>query len=145
MDYAARLPRPPTRTMVVPVVALLVGAAVATATYALIDSGDDAIQAATKVIVVDTPAQHSADIPGKNEAASAAAISPMPSVSTTDEATTAAAIAPTADTAVIAPTADTAPRGSKASATDQPGTDAPTAAEEQRADPHGTAASLRNP
>jgi hypothetical protein len=136
MHHAAHLPRPSTKTMIAPVVALVVGAAAATGTYALIDNGDDAIQAASKVIVVETPAQHSADIPGKNEAATATAISPTPSVSTTDEAATAAAIAPTADSQL---------RGSTASATGQPGSDAATAAEEQRTDPHGTAASLRNP
>ena len=105
MDYTARLARPSTRTMVVPAVALVIGAAAATGVYALIDNGGEAIQAATRVIVVETPAQHSADIPGKNETATAAAISPTASVSTTDEAATAAAIVPTADTQL---------RGSKA-------------------------------
>jgi hypothetical protein len=133
MDYAERLARPSTRTMVVPVVALVIGAAAATGVYALIDNGGDAIQAATRVIVVETPAQHSADIPGKNETATAAAISPTAGVSATDEAATAAA---------IVPDADTQPRGSKASST---GTSEQGAAEALRTDPHGPAVSLRNP
>jgi hypothetical protein len=92
MDYSARLPRPSTRTTLAPVVALVVGAVAATGTYALIDNGDEAIQAATRVIVVENPAQHSAEIAGKNEATTAAAVGSAPIVSTTDEAATAAAI-----------------------------------------------------
>lgn len=94
MEYAARLPRIPSRrTMLAPVVALALGAAAATGAYALIDDGGGSAQAA-KVIVVETPAQGSADIPGKNETLTAAAISPAASVSSTDEAATAAAISP---------------------------------------------------
>ena len=52
--------------------ALLVGAGVATGAYALIDDNDVATQA-SKVIVVEQPAQGTADIPGKNESATAAA------------------------------------------------------------------------
>ena len=92
MDYSARLPRPSTRTMIAPVVALVVGAVAATGTYALIDNSDEAIQAATRVIVVETPAQHSSDIPGKNEATTATAVGSPATVSSTDEAATAAAI-----------------------------------------------------
>jgi hypothetical protein len=55
-------------------VALLFGAGVATGAYAIIDDGDGAAQA-SKVIVVEKPASGTADIPGKNEAATAAAIS----------------------------------------------------------------------
>ena len=55
MEYAARLPRSPSRrTLVAPLVALLVGAGVATGAYALIDDGDIATQA-SKVIVVEQP------------------------------------------------------------------------------------------
>ena len=90
MQYAVSLARP--RTVLAPFVALVIGAAAATGAYALIDNGDDAIQAATRLIVVETPAQHSADIPGKNEAATAVAISPRLSVTTHDEASTAAAV-----------------------------------------------------
>jgi len=46
------------------------------------------------VIVVETPAADAADIAGKDEASTAAAITPTASVSATDEAATAAAIAP---------------------------------------------------
>ena len=75
MEYAARLPRSPSRrTLVAPLVALLVGAGVATGAYALIDDNDVATQA-SKVIVVEQPAPGTADIPGKNESATAAAIS----------------------------------------------------------------------
>jgi len=120
--------------MVAPVVALVVGAAAAAGTYALIDNGDEAIQAATRVIVVETPAQHSAEIAGKNEATTAAAVGSPSTVSTTDEAATAAAISKS-------PGSETS--GSKANASGT--SDAPTAAEALRTDPHGTAASLRNP
>ena len=88
-----------------PLVALVIGAAAATGTYALIDNGDDAIEASTRLIVVETPAQHSADIPGKNEAATAVAITPTLSVAGPDEASTAAA---------VSQSSVTKPRGSKA-------------------------------
>jgi hypothetical protein len=118
MEYAARLPRLPSRrAMVAPVVALVVGAGIATGTYALVDNGDGAAEA-SKVIVVQTPAPHSADIPGKNESATAAAISQSGGIEL---------------------------RGSKASATSKQAFDAQSAAESQRSDPHGPAISLRNP
>jgi hypothetical protein len=91
--------------MLAPMVALVIGAAAATGTYALIDNGDDTIQLPTRVIVVETPAQHSADIPGKNEAATAVAINPTLSVAGPDEASTAAAVSQS----IV-----TEPRGSKA-------------------------------
>jgi hypothetical protein len=105
MQYEASLGRLSARTMLAPLVALVIGAAVATGTYALIDNGDDAIQASTRLIVVETPAQHSADIPGKNEAVTAVAITPTPGVAGPDEASTAAA---------LSQPSGTAPRGSKA-------------------------------
>jgi hypothetical protein len=105
MQYEASLARPSARTMLAPMVALVIGAAAATGTYALIDNGDAAIQASTRLIVVETPAQHSADIPGKNEAATAAAINPTLSVAGTNEASTAAA---------VSQSSATEPRGSKA-------------------------------
>jgi hypothetical protein len=115
MEYAAPLPRTPSRrTLLAPIVALLVGAGVATGAYALIDDNDGAAQA-SRVIVVETPAPGTADIPGKNESSTAAAISQPGGVEL---------------------------RGSKASATSKPAFDA---AAEQRSDPHGPAASLRNP
>ena len=87
------------------------------------------IQGATRLIVVETPARHSADIPGKNESATAVAISPALGASATDEASTAAA---------VSPSSGTDPRGSKAAS-------AGDAQSELRSDPHGTASLLRNP
>jgi hypothetical protein len=105
MQYQASLARPSARTILAPLVALVIGAAAATGTYALIDNGDDVIRASTRLIVVETPAQHSADIAGKNEAATAVAINPTLSVAGTDEASTAAA---------VSQSSVTEPRGSKA-------------------------------
>jgi hypothetical protein len=117
--------------MVAPVVALVVGAGAATGAYALIDEGS-AVSGPSKVIVVENPGPHAAEIPGKNEAGTAAAISPQtPAVATGhDEATTAAAISQSSGVEL---------RGSKASTPQQD------AAAEQRTDPHGPAISLRNP
>ena len=113
MQYAARLPRrPSTRNLVALLIALIVGAGVATGAYALIDNNNN-VQSTTKYIVVEQPAQGSATIAGKDEAATAAAISGSQSstVSTgKDEAVTAAAIS-TSDSS------GTQLRGSKASAT----------------------------
>ena len=58
---------------------------VATGAYALIDGTDSGTQA-TKYIVVEQQAQGSAEIPGKNEATTAAAISPHTGVASPDEA-----------------------------------------------------------
>ena len=133
MEYAARLPRlPQRRSFVAPLVALVVGAGVATGAYALIDDGNST--QASKVIVVEQPAHGSAAIPGKNEANTAAAISHSGStaISGKDEAATAAAITQSGIEL----------RGSKASAT---GISTPDRASELRNDPHGPAVSLRNP
>ena len=141
MEYAARLPKTPSRqTMVAPIVALLVGAGAATGAYALIDNGDTATQAA-KVIVVEKPSPSAASIPGKNEASTAAAISQSPNAAVIpgkNEAATAAAISQSSGIEL---------RGSKASATSKQAFDAASAqgaAAEQRSDPHGPAASLRS-
>jgi hypothetical protein len=135
MEYAARLPRSPSRrTLVAPLVALLVGAGVATGAYALIDDNDVATQA-SKVIVVEQPASGTADIPGKNESSTAAAIAGAGSATDIpgkDEAVTAAGISQSGGIEL---------RGSKASATSKPAFDA---AAEQRTDPHGPAAALRS-
>jgi Rieske Fe-S protein len=65
MQYAASLPALPSRrTMIAPVVALLVGAGAATGVYALIDNSDGSAQAA-RVIVVERPAP-AVQIPGKD-------------------------------------------------------------------------------
>jgi hypothetical protein len=141
MEYAARLTRSPSRkTLVAPLVALVVGAGVATGAYALIDDGGTTT--ASKVIVVEQPGPHAAEIPGKNEAGTAAAISPGSSaaeISGTNEAATAAAISKQQSGIEL--------RGSKASqtGTQSPGSTAADRARQLREDPHGTALSLRNP
>lgn len=115
MEYAARLPKAPSRrTIVAPIVALLVGAGAATGAYALIDDGNSPAQAA-KVIVVEQPGPNAADIPGKNEASTAAAISQSGGIEL---------------------------RGSKASAPSKQAFEAQSAAEALRTDPHGPASFL---
>jgi hypothetical protein len=92
MHYAERLPNP--RVMVVPIVALAIGAAAATGTYALVDGTGVDVQP-THVIVADTPAQPGQGVGAKNEAANAAAIgNPVPSSTSLakNEAATAAAV-----------------------------------------------------
>jgi hypothetical protein len=97
MHYTERLPvLPPTRSLVTPLLALIVGAAVATGAYALIDDGTIDLQPSTsKVIVVDKPAQPGPGVAAKDEAGTAAAIAVNPvsqGVAAKDEAGTAAAI-----------------------------------------------------
>jgi hypothetical protein len=140
MEYAARLTRSPSRkTLVAPLLALVVGAGVATGAYALIDDGGTTT--ASKVIVVEQPGPHAAEIPGKNEAATAAAISGPQVAGATEknEAATAAAISSQPGGIEL--------RGSKASqtGTQSPGSTAADRARDLREDPHGTALSLRNP
>jgi hypothetical protein len=148
MEYAARLNKVPSRqTFLAPLVALVVGAGVATGAYALIDNGNSTT--ASKVIVVERPGPHAADIAGKNEAGTAAAIShqsPVTEIPGKNESTTAAAISRQPGVVVA--------RGSKASSVGTPvGIPSPAAAEASagqrardiREDPHGTANSLRNP
>jgi hypothetical protein len=90
MQYAERLPNP--KSMVVPVVALAIGAAAATGAYALIDS-DQVNLPEPKVIVTETPAPASDGVAAKHEAATAAAIGQASTSSFgKDEAATAAAI-----------------------------------------------------
>jgi len=136
MEYAARLPRIPSRrTMMAPVVALALGAAAATGAYALIDDGDVGATQAAKVIVVETPTPGSADIPGKSESATAAAItrSAPAEIPGKSESVTAAAISQPSGVEL---------RGSKASVTGSTGDDPDTA---RRTDPHGAASSLLAP
>jgi hypothetical protein len=89
MQYAAHLLSP--RTLLVPVVALAIGAAGATGIYALSDGTDVSLQP-TRVIVAETPSQPSTAT--KDEAATAAAIGNHVQSSSfgKDEAATAAAI-----------------------------------------------------
>ncbi len=151
MEYAARLPQVRSRkTMAAPLVALLVGAGIATGAYALIDNTDTTTS--SRVIVVEQPSPNAADIPGKNESATAAAIAP-PTAATIpgkNESATAAAISPqtgveaqgvneAATAAAISQSSGLELRGSKASSSDED------AAVAQRTDPHGPASALRNP
>ena len=108
MEYAAN-PRtlPTRRTLVAPFVALLIGAAAAVGGYALIDN-QDTVQAPGKVVFVDTPGP-GAGVRGIDDMANSAAVTSTPpkvvvpylshgigvqtgTVSTTDEAATAAAV-----------------------------------------------------
>lgn len=155
MQYAEHLPN--TRTMVAPVVALVIGAAAATGTWALLDSDKVEIQT-PKVAVVDTPVQPSQGVAAKHEAATAAAIATrVPNASFgKDEAASAAAIGPgvtgTGSDGVNAKSeAGTAAaigngielRGSKASSS---GTDSATSESEEalRTDPHGNKSAFRS-
>jgi len=140
MEYAASLTRSPSRkSLVAPLVALVLGAGVATGAYALIDNSDTTT--ASKVIVVERPGPHAADIAGKNEAATAAAISgpQVAGITEKNEAATAAAISQQSGGIEL--------RGSKASSTgtSSPGSTASDRAAELRSDPHGPAISLRSP
>jgi hypothetical protein len=144
MEYAARLNRVPSRrTLVAPLVALVVGAGVATGAYALIDDSNSTTS--SKVIVVEQPGPHAADIAGKNEANTAAAIShqsPVTEIAGKNESATAAAISQQPGGIEL--------RGSKASATGIPSPSAAAASVGERArdirqDPHGTASSLHTP
>jgi hypothetical protein len=96
MQYAERLPSVPSpKTVAVPLVALVLGAAAATGTYALIDN-EQVAQAPSKVIVLDAPAPAGEGTTAKNEAGTAAAIgavsAPGEGVTAKNEAGTAAAI-----------------------------------------------------
>jgi len=108
MQYAAtRTTLPSRRSILAPLVALVVGAAAAVGGYALIDN-QDTVQAPGKVVFVDTPSP-GAGVRGIDDTANATALTSTPpkvvvpylshgygvqmgTVSTTDEAATAAAI-----------------------------------------------------
>ena len=97
MQYAERLPSVPSpKTVAVPLVALVLGAAAATGAYALIDNNEQVAQAPSNVIVLDAPAPASEGTIAKNEAGTAAAIgsrsAPGDGVNAKNEAGTAAAI-----------------------------------------------------
>lgn len=140
MEYAARLPSTPTRrTMLAPVLALVIGAGAATGVYALVDN-NDAVSPAAKVIVVESPAPGSSDIAGKNESATAAAIAgggaAVTEIPGKDEAATAAGISKSGGVEL---------RGSKASATGGSQLESPRDADAaQRTDPHGPASALHS-
>ena len=95
MHYAPQqLTLPRTRTMTVPIVALVIGLAGATGGYALLDDDDVNVQPA-QVGVADSPIQPGEGGTVKNEASIAAAVGGAvagPSTAIKDEAATAAAI-----------------------------------------------------
>ncbi len=98
MQYAERLPYVPSpKSLAVPLVALVLGAAAATGLYTLIDDdGTSVTPADTRVIVADPPAQPGPGVAAKNEAGVASAIGnpalPGEGVSAKDEAGVASAI-----------------------------------------------------
>jgi hypothetical protein len=71
MHYAAQLSHP--RSLLVPLVALVIGAGGAVGTYALLDDTDISVNP-TRVIVADTPSKPSQGVAAKDEAATAAAL-----------------------------------------------------------------------
>jgi hypothetical protein len=97
MQYAAHLLSP--RTLLVPVVALAIGAAGATGIYALSDGTDVQLQP-ERVVVVEQP---SSSAVGENEAATAAAIGKgsQSSSFSKNEAATAAAIGKSAESSSL--------------------------------------------
>ena len=98
MQYAERLPYVPSpKSLAVPLVALVLGAAAATGLYTLIDDdGTSVTPADTRVIVADPPAQPGPGVAAKNEAGVASAIGnpalPGEGVSAKNEAGVASAI-----------------------------------------------------
>jgi hypothetical protein len=137
MEYAARLTKVPSRqSLVAPLVALVLGAGVATGAYALIDEGSTT---SSQVIVVQKPGPHAADIAGKNEATTAAAISQVRHQTTDtlgkDEASTAAAIGKQQSGGIEL-------RGSKASQTGTFGGSAVDRAQQLRSEAHGPVPAL---
>ena len=123
MHYAAQLSHP--RSMLVPLVALVIGAGGAVGTYALLDDTDVSVNP-TRVIVTETPAKPGQGTAAKNEAASAAAVGVQPQTQAfgKDEAATAAALDVDASTAASessqSSTRDDAPTSSLAGTTEEP-------------------------
>jgi hypothetical protein len=101
MHYAAQLSHP--RSMLVPLVALVIGAGGAVGTYALLDDTDVSINP-TRVIVTDAPVKPGQGVAAKNEAGTAAAVGVQPQTQAfgKDEAATAAALDTDASTAASA-------------------------------------------
>jgi hypothetical protein len=71
MEYAANLPNP--RSLLVPAIALVIGAGGAVGVYAALDDTDVNIQP-TRVVVAEPPAAPSEGVAAKDEAGTAAAI-----------------------------------------------------------------------
>jgi hypothetical protein len=145
MDYAANLLNP--RSLVVPAIALVIGAGSAVGLYAALDDTDVDIQP-TRVVVADPPAPPSEGVAAKHEANTAAAISTPDTPSWSqgkDEAASAAAIATSsprtwleskdeAGTAAAIATDEGRRGGGPPAENDQ--------ATANRTDPHGPAAAL---
>jgi hypothetical protein len=165
MEYTAQLLNP--RALLVPLIALVVGAGGAIGVYAVLDDTDVNVQP-TRVVVADPPAQPgpgvaakhesataaaiatpapTSSFEGKDEAASAAAIStpgPTSSFKGKDEAATASAIGTGSQTVTSSPrtwleSKDEAGTASAIGNGSQTGTDQESA---NRTDPHGPAAAL---
>ena len=107
MQYAERLPYVPSpKSLAVPLVALVLGAAAATGLYTLIDDdGTSVTPADTRVIVADPPRQPGPGVAAKNEAGVASAIGnpalPGEGVSAKDEAGVASAIGRPSQPAIV--------------------------------------------
>jgi hypothetical protein len=72
MEYTEHLLNP--RSVVVPVLALAIGAGGAVGIYAALDDPDIAIEPATRVVVTEPPAKAGEGVAAKDEAATAAAV-----------------------------------------------------------------------
>jgi hypothetical protein len=144
MEYAAQLLNP--RSLLVPAIALVIGAGGAVGVYAVLDETDVNVQP-TRVVVADPPAQPGEGVAAKHEAATASAIStpnPTSSFEGKDEAATASAIGSGSQTATSSPrtwleSKDEAGTASAIGNGSQTGTDQESA---NRTDPHGPAAAL---
>jgi hypothetical protein len=142
VQYAAHLPN--TRSLLVPVLALTIGAAGATATYAVLDD-TDVTQEPTKVIVAETTPP-SDGVAAKDEARTAAAVAapavPTPSsgVAAKDEAGAAAAMAAPAIPTPSPGVAAKDEAGAAAAIGRQPDEQTPSEAAQLvlRRDPHGS-------
>ncbi|HEX2415555.1 MAG TPA: hypothetical protein VHJ37_10090 [Thermoleophilaceae bacterium] len=141
MQYAAHLPN--VRNLLVPVLALTIGAAGATATYAILDD-TDVTQEPTRVIVTETNPP-SDGVAAKDEARTAATVSgglatetnpPSDGVAAKDEARTATAVSGGSEASGQGAAGSTsAHRGGGPPA--EPSTPSETAQEALRTDPHG--------
>jgi hypothetical protein len=145
MEYAANLLNP--RTVLVPAIALVIGAGGAIGVYAALDDTDVSIEP-TRVVVADPPAAPTEGVAAKHEAATAAAISTPDSPSTfagKDEAASAAAIA-TSSPRTWLESKDEAGTAAAIGAHDGHRGGGPPAEDDQgvanRTDPHGPAAAL---
>lgn len=144
MEYTAQLLNP--RALLVPAIALVIGAGGAIGVYAVLDETDVNVQP-TRVVVTEPPAQPSEGVAAKHESATAAAIStPSPSSSFAgkDEAASAAAIGTGSQAVTSSPrtwleSKDEAGTASAIGNGSQTGTDQESA---NRTDPHGPAAAL---